>query len=855
MRPEFGCAHARLRLRAGRRRRPPATIAYEVRAWRWTGGSRASTLDDVDVALRRGRRTARCYIDIQLPVLGTNDPRNLVFPFYVIPRPTRQVPADDRCPLPNLDDRRFQDLVDDAKRLVQQRCPEWTDHNVSDPGVTLIETFAFMVDQLLYRLNRVPDRLYVTFLDLLGVTPASRRPPRVADVTFWLSAPQDGAGRRARRDPGGHAAHRARGAVVFATTRRARRTVPVSLAHVMAQQADGTEPSRPHRGAAVGRASFRCFGAPPRLGDALLFGLDDAGARPARCALRFECDVAGRRRRPRRPAAGVGGVGRRPAGAPARSSATTTGGLNRAGDVVVHVPARATWPPWSTGSAPAGCAAGSSSPRGPARSTAPPRRSGARRRSPSAARSTAVHAEMVARRDPRALRGRARADGSRSSRGPSSPADATARRRGRGRRRLGRRGPRSTTSPTAAPDDQALRGRPVARRGRVRAGGAASRRRAAPATARCPPKGAPIRLPRYRTGGGRARQRRRRALISVLRTSIPFVSRVENRRAATGGVDGETIESAKVRGPLALRTRDRAVTAEDYEQLAREAAPGRRRGCGACRPATAPSAGSVRVLVVPAARGRRARAAALRATSCPARDARSGSPTYLEARRGHRRPAARSSRPSTRASRSSPSCSARGRASTAAGCGRRRSRRCTATSTRSPAAPTAPAGRSAGRCRPARCSPCCRLCRAPSYVEDVRLFGADPITGRARRAGAAHRARAARARVLLRAPGARRRRGADVRGIVAGLASPHPIARAAARASTRRTTSPQRFTGAFDEVARAGLRDARQASTAYFDPWLAPDDFLDWLAGWVGVELDEDVDRPAAPASSSPARR
>ena len=40
----------------------------------------------------------------------------------------------------------FQDLVDEAKRWVQQRCPEWTDHNVSDPGVTLIETFAYMAD-------------------------------------------------------------------------------------------------------------------------------------------------------------------------------------------------------------------------------------------------------------------------------------------------------------------------------------------------------------------------------------------------------------------------------------------------------------------------------------------------------------------------------------------------------------------------------------------------------------------------------------------------------------------------------------------------------------------------------------
>ena len=72
-------------------------------------------------------------------------------------------------PAPNLDDRRFQDLVDDAKRLVQRRCPEWTDHNVSDPGVTLIETFAYMVDQVLYRLNRVPERSYVTFLELMGV--------------------------------------------------------------------------------------------------------------------------------------------------------------------------------------------------------------------------------------------------------------------------------------------------------------------------------------------------------------------------------------------------------------------------------------------------------------------------------------------------------------------------------------------------------------------------------------------------------------------------------------------------------------------------------------------------------------
>lgn len=37
-------------------------------------------------------------------------------------------------PAPHLDDRRFQQFVDDAKRYIQQACPEWTDHNVSDPG-------------------------------------------------------------------------------------------------------------------------------------------------------------------------------------------------------------------------------------------------------------------------------------------------------------------------------------------------------------------------------------------------------------------------------------------------------------------------------------------------------------------------------------------------------------------------------------------------------------------------------------------------------------------------------------------------------------------------------------------------
>jgi fatty-acyl-CoA synthase len=49
-------------------------------------------------------------------------------------------------PTPDLDDRDFQSLVDDAKRLVQRRAPEWTDHNVSDPGVSLLELRSYLAE-------------------------------------------------------------------------------------------------------------------------------------------------------------------------------------------------------------------------------------------------------------------------------------------------------------------------------------------------------------------------------------------------------------------------------------------------------------------------------------------------------------------------------------------------------------------------------------------------------------------------------------------------------------------------------------------------------------------------------------
>ncbi len=86
----------------------------------------------------------------------------------------------------------------------------------------------------------------------------------------------------------------------------------------------------------------------------------------------------------------------------------------------------------------------------------------------------------------------------------------------------------------------------------------------------------------------------------MLRTSIPFIGRVDNRRPGGGGVDGEDLEAAKIRGPMTLRTRDRAVTAEDYEQIGLEAAPEVAR-VRCARAGEGAEAGAVRVLVVPSA--------------------------------------------------------------------------------------------------------------------------------------------------------------------------------------------------------------------------------------------------------------
>ncbi|WP_432194823.1 hypothetical protein [Streptomyces sp. bgisy027] len=71
-------------------------------------------------------------------------------------------------PLPNLDDRDFDDLVGEARALIPVLLPEWTDHNPGDPGIVLVELLAWLTEMQLYQVDQLPDTHTLKFLQLLN---------------------------------------------------------------------------------------------------------------------------------------------------------------------------------------------------------------------------------------------------------------------------------------------------------------------------------------------------------------------------------------------------------------------------------------------------------------------------------------------------------------------------------------------------------------------------------------------------------------------------------------------------------------------------------------------------------------
>lgn len=194
-------------------------------------------------------------------------------------------------PSPNLDDRSFQSLVDDARRTIGLRCPEWTDHNVSDPGVTLIELFAYMSETILYRLNQVPEKTHIRFLDMLGVR---LQPAEAAqtDLRFmlsrWIEDDAEGDEKSVELKGGQTVASTLRteteDAIEFVTDRDLRMIRPV-LAHVLAlprrEAGTGERVASDARtfdlpgGPIEAKQAFPIYSAIPGQGDCLYVGFEN----------------------------------------------------------------------------------------------------------------------------------------------------------------------------------------------------------------------------------------------------------------------------------------------------------------------------------------------------------------------------------------------------------------------------------------------------------------------------------------------------------------------------------------------------------------------------------------------------
>jgi len=488
-------------------------------------------------------------------------------------------------PVPLLDDRRFQDIVDEAKRLIPRYCPGWTDHNLSDPGVTLIELFAWMTEMILYRVNQIPDLHYTKFLELMGIQlfPASSAR---SDVAFWLSAPQPEAVRLHPNTQVGTVRTEQEESIVFLTDNELVIVVP-TLRACLTGTSDGRyedhwdDLRRPS-------SEVTCFPS-TSAGDAIYFGFEHSLANNI-----IRLDVKAR-------IEGVGIVPTNPPWSwevwsgdewiPAQVHEDSSGGFNQDGSITLFVPRRH-----------------ESLIIGPARAhwvrcvmTDPIGDQEPYRSSPTVSKLDVVslggtmsahHAQLVPRE--------------RIGRGEGVPGQSFTVRR---TPVLPRRDDETVVIVTTGGEEPWTEVRDFT------ASGESDRHFTWDSTAgvvsfgplihypdgsrkqfgAIPPIGADIYVTGYRFGGGLAGNVGAKTL-TALKTSIPFVAAVENLTPAHGGVDAETIENAKLRGPMTIRTGQRAVTVNDFERLTLEASSEVARS--RCLPPLEPG-GPVRVLVIP----------------------------------------------------------------------------------------------------------------------------------------------------------------------------------------------------------------------------------------------------------------
>jgi Baseplate J-like protein len=167
-------------------------------------------------------------------------------------------------PLPSLDRRTFGELVAEGRSLIPRRAPQWTDHNVHDPGVTLLELFAWLVEMDIYRLDRVSVAAQRAFLRLLDIEVT---PPQVAETLVTFSASSIGT----IPLPSGSPVTDTVSAIVFQTAHELNVSPAKLTAVFTGRDTPATEITAANQ---PDGQRYQPFGPAPQPGDALYLGFD-----------------------------------------------------------------------------------------------------------------------------------------------------------------------------------------------------------------------------------------------------------------------------------------------------------------------------------------------------------------------------------------------------------------------------------------------------------------------------------------------------------------------------------------------------------------------------------------------------
>ena len=175
-------------------------------------------------------------------------------------------------PSADLDDKTFDELIKEALSRIPAYAPEWTDYNVHDPGITFIELFAWVAEMQMYRLNRISDRNYRKFLKLMGIPSLKTARPAEVDLTF---APNGG---KTVLVPGGTKVavmDQVSGEDIVFETKRNLNVVDAELRAILSHPNDGEFVDNREANENE-NVYYYAFGHKPKAGDGLYLGFSES---------------------------------------------------------------------------------------------------------------------------------------------------------------------------------------------------------------------------------------------------------------------------------------------------------------------------------------------------------------------------------------------------------------------------------------------------------------------------------------------------------------------------------------------------------------------------------------------------